>query len=67
MQLVERLEQHRAQERLLGWQGPFSEYFELAAANRQVSRLSHARIYDMIVARGCETRTQRRTALRVLR
>ncbi len=55
MQLVERLEQHRAQERLLGWQGPFSEYFELAAANRQVSRLSHARIYDMIVARGCET------------
>lgn len=54
MQLVERLEQHRAEERLLGWQGPFREYFEIAAANVQVARLSHARVYDMIVARGCE-------------
>jgi serine protein kinase len=55
MQLVERLEQHRAEERLLGWQGPFQEYFEIAIANRQVPRLSHARVYDMISARGCET------------
>jgi serine protein kinase len=55
MQLVERLEQHRAEERRLGWQGPFHEYFEIAAADRRVSRLSHARIYDMIAARGCET------------
>src|SRR4051812_15924777 len=55
MQLVERLEQHRAEERLLGWQGPFKEYFEIATGNHQVPRLSHARVYDMIVARGCET------------
>jgi serine protein kinase len=55
MQLVERLEQHRAEERRLGWQGPFKEYFELATTAGQVPRLSHARVYDMIVARGCET------------
>src|SRR5262249_53509303 len=55
MQLVERLEQHRAEERLLGWQGRFGDYFEIAAADRQVPRLSHARVYDMIVARGCTT------------
>src|SRR6185312_16314084 len=55
MQLVERLTQHRAEERQLGWQAPFSDYFELAAANGHVARLSHARVYDMIVARGCES------------
>jgi len=54
MQLVERLEQHRAEERRLGWQAPFREYFELAAADPRVARLSHARLYDMIAARGCE-------------
>ena len=64
MQLVERLEQHRAEERRLGWQGPFREYFELAAVERRVSRLSHARIYDMIVARGVRDRPQRRAPLR---
>src|SRR5919197_1460699 len=54
MQLVDRLEQHRTSERLLGWQGPFRDYFEIAASSPQVARLSHARVYDMIVARGCE-------------
>ncbi len=55
MQLVERLEQHRAEERQLGWQGRFGDYFEIATRNRQVPRLSHARVYDMIAARGCTT------------
>src|SRR5437868_4097098 len=56
MNLVARLEQHRAEQRKLGWQGPFREYFEIAVANPEVTRLSHARIYNMIMARGCEPR-----------
>src|SRR5918911_5171035 len=55
MNLAARLEQFRAEERKLGWQGPFAEYFELAVANPAVTRLSHARVYDMITAQGCET------------
>lgn len=56
MQLAERLEQHRAEERKLGWRGTFTDYFEIAVANKAVSRLSHARVYDMIVAQGCQTK-----------
>ena len=56
MNLVARLEQHRAEERKLAWRGPFKEYFEIAAANPVVTRLSHARIYDMIMSHGCEPR-----------
>jgi serine protein kinase len=57
MNLVARLEQHRAEERKLAWQGPFSEYFEIAVANPEVTRLSHARIYDMIMAQGATSRS----------
>ena len=56
MNLVARLEQHRAEEQKLAWQGPFSEYFEIAVANPEVTRLSHARIYNMIMAQGCASR-----------
>jgi serine protein kinase len=53
--LIARLEQFRAEERKLAWQGPFKEYFELAVADPALTRLSHARVYDMITAQGCET------------
>ena len=56
MNLVARLEQHRAEEQKLAWQGPFSEYFDIAVANPEVTRLSHARVYDMIMAQGCASR-----------
>src|SRR5260370_3170584 len=56
MNLVARLEQHRAEEQKLAWQGPFSEYFDIAVANPEVTRLSHARIYNMIMAQGCASR-----------
>ncbi len=52
MNLVERLEKYRAEERKLGWQGTFKEYFDLVAKNPSLARLSHARIYDMITAAG---------------
>src|SRR5689334_20917786 len=55
MNLVDRLEQYRAEERTLAWHGTFKEYFEIVAAQPRVARLSHARVFDMINAAGCET------------
>ena len=53
--LVSRLEQYRAEEQKLGWEGTFTEYFDLLTKNPNPARLSHARIYDMIMAAGTET------------
>src|SRR5438132_6259697 len=56
MNLVSRLEQHRAEERRLGWQGSFKDYFDMVVERPQLARLSHARVYDMITSLGCETK-----------
>jgi serine protein kinase len=55
MNLVARLEAYRAEEQQLAWRGTFKEYFDLVIANPRVARLSHARVYDMLVASGVET------------
>ena len=55
MDLVKRLEEYRDRERELQWEGTFAQYFEIASNNPKVGRLSHARIYDMIVDAGIET------------
>ncbi|MBI4084677.1 MAG: protein prkA [Candidatus Levybacteria bacterium] len=52
--LESKLQEHRNQEKKLRWRGNFSEYFDIAADNPSVSRLSHARIYDMIASEGVE-------------
>jgi serine protein kinase len=54
MQLLERLEAHRAEEQKLAWAGTFAEYFDLVIQNPKIVRLSHARIYDMVVSAGYE-------------
>jgi serine protein kinase len=54
MDLVSRLEQYRTEQAKLHWQGTFKEYFDLAVRDPRVTRLSHARIYDMIVSAGVE-------------
>src|SRR5918992_877275 len=54
MNLVARLEQHRAEQQKLAWQGTFQEYFELVLANPKLARLSHARVFDMLVEAGVE-------------
>jgi serine protein kinase len=56
MNLVTRLEQYRAEEKRLGWQGTFRDYFDLVVEQPRLARLSHARVYDMITARGCEAK-----------
>jgi serine protein kinase len=54
MMLVEKLEQFRREESKLAWDGTFAEYFELVTRNPKIAQLSHARVYDMLVAAGVE-------------
>ncbi len=55
MSLQERLERFRAEERRLGWEGTFLEYFDLVRQRPEIAQLSHARIYNMIIDAGTET------------
>ena len=55
MDLVKRLEEYRDRERGLMWEGTFAQYFELASKKPEVGRLSHERIYHMIMDAGIET------------
>jgi serine protein kinase len=52
--ISERLEDLRREREALRWEGSFRDYFELVAQNPRVAQLSHARINDMIHARGVE-------------
>jgi PrkA AAA domain. len=52
--LKERLEQHRAEERRLAWEGTFLDYFEIVKRNPAVADLAHARVYKMIMSAGVE-------------
>lgn len=49
-----KLEEHRLREKQLSWRGPFSEYFAIVTQNPRVARLSHARIFDMVMGSGVE-------------
>ncbi len=55
MDLVKRLEEYRDRERNLLWEGTFAQYFEIASKRSEVARLSHERIYHMIMDGGVET------------
>ncbi len=55
MDLVKRLEEYRDRERDLQWEGTFAQYFEIATKKPVVGRLSHERIYHMIMDSGFET------------
>ncbi len=55
MDLVKRLEEYRDRERDLQWEGTFAQYFEIATKKPEVGRLSHERIYHMIMDTGFET------------
>jgi serine protein kinase len=54
MDLVKRLEEYRDRERDLQWEGTFAQYFEIATKKAEVGRLSHERIYHMIMDAGIE-------------
>jgi serine protein kinase len=55
MDLVKRLEEYRDRERELMWEGTFAQYFEIASKKPEVGRLSHERVYHMIMDAGVET------------
>jgi serine protein kinase len=52
--LSDLLETHRRDRDRLAWEGTFRDYFELVTQNPSVSKLSHARICDMVLAAGVE-------------
>src|SRR5215212_350269 len=52
MDLIRKLEEYRAQEQALAWEGTFADYFKLVTANPRLAQLSHARIYDMVMEAG---------------
>ncbi|HEX5502873.1 MAG TPA: protein prkA [Thermomicrobiales bacterium] len=55
MDLLERLEEYRAEEAQLRWRGTFTEYFDLAVPSPRLTQLAHARIYQMIMDAGVTT------------
>ena len=55
MNLLQRLEAHRAEEQSLHWRGRFADYFDLAVANPRIAQLAHARLYHMIMDAGSTT------------
>src|SRR5690349_21503884 len=55
LDLIQRLEHLRAEEKRLAWRGTFADYFELVRNNPSIARLAHARVYDMIVESGIES------------
>ena len=48
------LETHRRDRERLHWEGTFRDYFELVTQNPGISKLSHARVCDMILANGVD-------------
>src|SRR2546426_2885014 len=52
--LSDLLETHRRDRERLAWEGTFRDYFELVTQNPNISKLSHARICDMVLASGVE-------------
>lgn len=54
MDFLQRLNTHRAEEEGLRWEGSFADYLAIVRSNPQVSKSSHARVYDMIEASGIE-------------
>src|ERR1051325_7602461 len=54
LNISELLEAHRRDRERLAWEGTFRDYFELVSQNPNLSKLSHARICEMILDAGVE-------------
>ena len=52
--ILKQAEEQRQTANKLQWEGTFKDYLEIVAKNPRVSDLSHARMFDMIVAAGVE-------------
>src|SRR6266446_6291772 len=54
LNLSDLLETHRREREQLAWEGTFRDYFELVNQQPRYAELSHARICDMVLAKGVE-------------
>ena len=54
MDLHHLLEESRLEEERLQWEGSFDDYLRMATTDPRIARLSHARVYDMILAAGVQ-------------
>lgn len=54
MDFWKRLEEHRAIEKRLAWEGSFSDYLEIVRKSPHVCQLAHSRMYEMIRSAGVE-------------
>ncbi len=52
--ILKQAEEQRLTANKLQWEGTFKEYLDIVAKNPRVSDLSHARMFDMIVAAGVD-------------
>jgi serine protein kinase len=55
MSFLSRLNEYRAEEEALRWEGTFLDYLEIVRQNPNVASTAHNRIYDMIADAGIET------------
>lgn len=55
MSFLERLNDYRAEEDRLRWEGTFADYLDIVRKNPGIAKTAHSRIYDMIAAAGVET------------
>ena len=54
MDILNRLQTHRAREAELAWDGAFAEYLDIVRRSPIVAETAHARIYDMIASAGID-------------
>lgn len=54
MSLSELISSYQEDGKGLAWQGSLDEYLRMVQENPRVTRLAHARVYDMIISRGVE-------------
>ena len=54
MDLIKKFEEYRNQERLLTWEGKFTDYLDMVLEKPHIAQMSHGRIYNMIRDMGIE-------------
>jgi len=54
VEILDEIQKYTQEDRELFWEGTFTEYLEMVIRKPHIARLSHARIYDMIMAAGVE-------------
>ncbi|MGO4887605.1 PrkA family serine protein kinase [Anaerobacillus sp. MEB173] len=54
MEILNKIQRYREEERRLTWEGTFADYLEIIKKNPQVAQTAHSRVYNMIKDAGIE-------------